>query len=56
MKKFPIILVLVFSSFFAFGQKFAYINTQAILTGLPEVQQANANLETFRNQLVNLGK
>ena len=56
MKKLPIIFVFIFSSIFVFGQKFAYINTQAILSGLPEVQQANANLETFRNQLVNLGQ
>ena len=38
------------------AQNFAYVNTQDILQNLPEVKEANANIETFRNQLINLGQ
>jgi outer membrane protein len=38
------------------AQKFAYVNTQEILQNLPSVKEANANIETFRNQLINLGQ
>lgn len=38
------------------AQKFAYVNTQEILQSLPTVKEANANIETFRNQLINLGQ
>jgi len=56
MKKFVTLVVFVFLANISFGQKFAYINTQAILGNLPEVKQANANIETFRNQLISLGQ
>ena len=36
------------------AQNFAYVNTQEILQTLPAVKEANANIETFRNQLINL--
>lgn len=39
-----------------YAQKFAYVNTQEILQSLPDVKEANANIETFRNQLINLGQ
>lgn len=38
------------------AQNFAYVNTQDILQALPEVKEANANIETFRNQLISLGQ
>ena len=56
MKKLSFLLIFVLMTGLVSAQKFAYINTQAILGALPEVQQANTNLETFRNQLVNLGQ
>lgn len=56
MKKLTSVIVLILLAGMAFGQKFAYINTQEILGNLPEVKQANANIETFRNQLVSLGQ
>ncbi|MBK7096218.1 MAG: OmpH family outer membrane protein [Saprospiraceae bacterium] len=56
MKKLSFFIVLMLFVGLMSAQKFAYINTQAILGSLPEVQQANTNLETFRNQLVNLGQ
>jgi outer membrane protein len=56
MKKLSAVLVFIMIAGMAFGQKFAYINTQEILGNLPEVKQANANIETFRNQLISLGQ
>ncbi len=56
MKKLSILIVVMMVSAVTFAQKFAYINTQAILTELPEVKQANANIETYRNQLISLGQ
>jgi len=38
------------------GQKFGYINTQLLIEEIPEVQEANSNIETFRNQLQKKGK
>lgn len=49
-----IVLLFAFQSINA--QQFAYVNTQEILQALPEVKEANANIETFRNQLINLGQ
>ncbi len=56
MKKLTAIIAFILITGFAFGQKFAYINSQEILSNLPEVQQANSNIETFRNQLISLGQ
>ena len=56
MKKLTVIIAFILITGVAFGQKFAYINTQEILSNLPEVQQANSNIETFRNQLISLGQ
>ena len=56
MKKLMVILAFVFLSGMSYAQKCAYINTQEILSNMPEVQQANANIETFRNQLISLGQ
>jgi outer membrane protein len=36
---------------FAMAQKFGYINSQQIIAELSEVKEANANLETFGEQL-----
>ncbi|HHH53634.1 MAG TPA: OmpH family outer membrane protein [Bacteroidetes bacterium] len=56
MKRLPVILLFTLFSAISYGQKFAYINTQEILANMPEVQQANSNIETFRNQLISLGQ
>lgn len=56
MKKLTWLVVFIFLANISFGQKFAYINSQAILGNLPEVKQANASIETFRNQLISLGQ
>lgn len=44
-------LVLVCFSFYVQAQKFGYVNSQEIISQLPEVKEANSNLETFGNQL-----
>ncbi len=38
------------------AQKFGYINTQELIQQIPEVKEANANIETFRNQLQKKGE
>lgn len=38
------------------AQKFGYINTQALITDIPEVKEANANLETYKTQLQKKGQ
>ena len=38
------------------AQKFGYLNSQALLAELPEVQQARTNLETFQKQLQKRGE
>lgn len=56
MKRIVTLVAFIFLANISFGQKFAYINSQAILGNLSEVKQANANIETFRNQLISLGQ
>jgi len=56
MKKIVTLVAFMILANITFAQKFAYINSQAILGNLPEVKQANANIETFRNQLISLGQ
>jgi len=38
------------------AQTLGYVDTQAIVQEMPEVKEANANIETFRNQLMKKGK
>lgn len=38
------------------AQNFSFVNTADVLQSLPEVKQANSELETYRNQLINLGQ
>ncbi|MBT8232973.1 MAG: OmpH family outer membrane protein [Saprospiraceae bacterium] len=38
------------------AQKFGYIDTQSIIQDLPEVKEANSNIETFKKQLQNKGQ
>jgi outer membrane protein len=39
-----------------FGQKFGYINSDALITQMPEVKQADAKLETLQKQLQKQGQ
>jgi outer membrane protein len=38
------------------AQKFGYVNSQALLAGMPEVKQAEANLEALKTQLQKKGQ
>lgn len=53
------IFILLFSFFAAFNlsaQKVGYVDTQAIVQEMPSVKEANANIETYRNQLQKKGR
>lgn len=56
MKKLSFLILMSLFVVAGSAQKLAYVNTQMILSEMPEVKQANSNLETFRNQLMNLGQ
>lgn len=56
MKKLSFLILISFFVLTASAQKLAYVNSQMILSEMSEVKQANSNLETFRNQLMNLGQ
>ena len=38
------------------AQKFGYIDSQQLIQSIPEVKEANSNIETFRNQLQKKGQ
>ncbi len=38
------------------AQKFGYIDSQTLIESIPEVKEANSNIETFRNQLQKKGQ
>ena len=47
LKFFTLAFLLIFTSP-AFAQKFGYLNSQALLSELPEVKQADANLQALQ--------
>lgn len=53
------LLFVALMSFMAIGlnaQKFGYVNTQALVNDIPEIKEANANIETFAAQLQKKGQ
>jgi len=38
------------------AQNYGYVNTQELIQSIPEVKEANSNIETFRNQLQKKGQ
>ena len=38
------------------AQKFGFVNSQALIQDIPEVKEANSNIETYRNQLQKKGQ
>ena len=50
-KTFILSILFTFAAFFANAQKFGIVNSQEIISMLPEVKEASANIETFGNQL-----
>ena len=55
-KLFSIIFVLFSIVFSASGQKFGFINSQEILTSLPEVKQANSDIEVMKTMFQKKGE
>lgn len=51
-----LVLCLVAGTQFVSAQKFGYINSQALLAEMPEVKQADANLEALQKQLQKKGQ
>lgn len=51
-----IVAILMSVAFSAEAQKFGYVNSQAILAEMPEVKQADANLEALQKQLQKKGQ
>lgn len=49
-------LAFVSISMTASAQKFGYINSQELISQLPEVKEANANIETLKTQLQKKGQ
>jgi outer membrane protein len=60
MKINKLVFTILFSSllfgFTGYSQKFGYLNSQALLTELPEVKQADANLQALQTQLEKKGQ
>jgi len=40
----------------AVGQSFGYVNSQELIQSIPEVKEANANIETYRSQFQKKGQ
>jgi len=55
-RSFLLLVVLFISLQTAQGQNFGYVNSQAILAEMPEVKQAEANLEALQKQLQKRGQ
>jgi len=51
-----ILLVGVFLGSSIMAQNFAYVNSQALIESIPEVKEANANIETYRSQYQKRGQ
>lgn len=56
IKIFAVAAAVFFVAVSAQAQKFGYLNSQALVTGIPEVKEAEANLETFQQQLEKQGQ
>jgi len=60
MRKLTQITTIVLALFFivpsVHAQKFGYINSQQLMQDIPEVKEANSNIETFKSQLQKKGQ
>jgi outer membrane protein len=56
MRKISVLFFLLIFSGSLFSQKFGYMNSTALLSELPEVKAANANLEALQGQLQKKGQ
>lgn len=51
-----LLLTFVFASLGLQAQKYGYVNTQQIISELPKVKEANANIETYQTQFQKKGQ
>lgn len=56
MKYSLITVFALFATLSLSAQNFGYVNTQELIQSIPEVKEANSNIETFRNQLQKKGQ
>ena len=54
--KYTLAVLLLISTISMYGQKFGYVDTQALLIDMPDVKEANSNIETFTTQLQKKGQ
>ena len=51
-----ILTIIATATLSAQAQKFGYVNTQALIQDIPDVKEANANIETYKAQLQKKGQ
>jgi outer membrane protein len=56
LAKYTIIICALFLSFQLQAQKYGYVDTQKIITELPQVKEANANIDTYKTQFQKKGQ
>lgn len=56
IRRYFLLFLMVFAAAFVNAQKLGYVNSQAILSELPEVKQAEANLEAHKNAMQKKGQ
>ncbi len=56
IRRYFLLFLMVFATAFVNAQKLGYVNSQAILSELPEVKQAEANLEAHKNAMQKKGQ
>jgi outer membrane protein len=56
MKHSIFIIILILSTLGLQAQKVGYVNTQTIIAELPEVKEANSNIEALKTQLMKKGQ
>ncbi|MDA8692756.1 OmpH family outer membrane protein [Saprospiraceae bacterium] len=56
LKKYTFAVLFFVSAISMYGQKFGYVDTQALLIDMPDVKEANSNIETFTTQLQKKGQ
>lgn len=56
MMKYILLLIMMTAGIQLSAQKFGYVDTQELIQSIPEVKEANSNIETFRNQLQKKGQ
>jgi outer membrane protein len=54
--KYTLAVLFFISAISMYGQKFGYVDTQVLLMDMPDVKEANSNIETFTTQLQKKGQ